>query len=181
MEPRWQRFPNVYLPPFELTGFYAGLLIFKVRDRADVLSVTLTSFAFALISILPFTPWQVMQTSIIGAYKYASSNMHKRTYTAHTEHKQGQDEISRQVASWWWHSNIFPHVQDQRTSMDANGIYLRELVKAQDLFAVVVAMATPLRHLLQLDGNVIFRKRRKQDEGRHAAHRRSWQNNRAFW
>lgn len=54
--------------------------------------------------------------------------------------------------------------------------YLGELVEAEDLFAVVVAMATLLHQPLELDSNLISRKR-KHHKRREAAERGSCKRN----
>ena len=51
-------------------------------------------------------------------------------------------------------------------------LYLRELVEAQDLFAVVVAMATLIHQSLELDGDLVFGGRGHGE--RQAAERRRW-------
>lgn len=58
-------------------------------------------------------------------------------------------------------------------SMCWTGWYLGELVEAEDLFAVVVAMATLIHQSLELDGDLVVRER-EHHEGQQAADGGSW-------
>ena len=56
-------------------------------------------------------------------------------------------------------------------SMCWTGRYLGELVEAEDLFAVVVAVATLIHQSLELDGDLVVR---EHHEGQQAADGGSW-------
>lgn len=58
-------------------------------------------------------------------------------------------------------------------SMCWTGWYLGELVEAEDLFAVVVAMATLIHQSLELDGDLVVREG-EHHEGQQAAEGGSW-------
>lgn len=55
--------------------------------------------------------------------------------------------------------------------------YLGELVQAQDLSAVVLAVPTLIHQLLEEAGDLVFREG-KHDEGEEAAHGGSWRRER---
>lgn len=60
--------------------------------------------------------------------------------------------------------------------MNTSG-YLGELVQAEDLFAVVVAVATLIHQLLELDSDLAVREG-EHHEGHQAADRGSWRRSR---